>query len=67
MALGTAIMKEAPQEAFMLAMHARVVELEGLAAKLDRRVPELPATGFKIRHSEGVWGNHLGGGVAEGH
>ena len=43
------------QEAFMLAMHERVVELEAFAAAMERRVPELPSSGFRIKQTERGW------------
>ena len=42
-------------EAFMLAMHERVVELETFAASMERRVPELPSSGFRIKQTERGW------------
>ena len=44
-----------PQEAFVLAMHERVVELEAFAAGMERRVPELPSSGFRIEQTERGW------------
>ncbi|KAK9833960.1 hypothetical protein WJX74_011093 [Apatococcus lobatus] len=44
-----------PQDAFMLAMHERVVELEAFAATMERRVPELPSSRFKIIQTERGW------------
>ena len=50
------IMKEPdPLEAFVLALHERVVELETFATATEKRMPELPPTGFNIRHSERGW------------
>ena len=39
----------------MLAMHERVVELEAFATSMERRVPELPSSGFRIRQTERGW------------
>ena len=39
----------------MLAMHERVVELEAFAASMERRVPELPSSGFRIEQTERGW------------
>ncbi|KAK9818921.1 hypothetical protein WJX74_000662 [Apatococcus lobatus] len=44
-----------PPEAFMLAMHERVVELEAFATSMEQRVPELPSSGFKINQTERGW------------
>ena len=44
-----------PQDAFMLAMHERVVELETFAASMEQRVPELPSSGFRIKQTERGW------------
>ena len=44
-----------PQEAFVLALHERVVELETFVAAMEKRMPELPPSGFKIRHIERDW------------
>ena len=50
------IMKEPdPLEAFVLALHERVVELETFATATEKRMPELPPSGFDIRHSERGW------------
>ena len=43
------------QEAFILALHERVVELESFAATMEKRRPELPPSGFRIRHNERGW------------
>ena len=43
------------QEVFMLAMHERVVELEAFASSMERRVPELPSSGFRIKQTERGW------------
>ena len=43
------------QEAFMLAMHERVVELEAFAASMERRMPELPSSGSRINQTERGW------------
>ncbi len=39
----------------MLAMHERVVELEAFAAGMERRVPELPSSGFRINSHRRRW------------
>ena len=39
----------------MLAMHERVVELEAFATGMERRVPELPASEFRITRTERGW------------
>ena len=52
---GALMAKPDPQEAFILALHERVMDLEATAAAMERRVPELPPSGFKIAHSERGW------------
>ena len=52
----TVIMTEPdPQEAFVLALHERVMELETFAAVMEKRMPELPPSGFDIRPNERGW------------